>query len=112
MKHTRLLLVSKIILGWILLISLIDTDTSTNFAIVRASERVPLRQPSLSALQGNSANIVALVVNPNGTMLASAGSDGVIRLWNALTQQLVMTLTGHTGEVSGIAFEPTSSVLI
>jgi WD40 repeat protein len=35
----------------------------------------------------------------------------VIKLWNVRTWQLTLTLTGHTGDITGLAFSPDGSSL-
>lgn len=49
--------------------------------------------------------IVALAYDPAGRLLASAGYDGVARLWDAETGVAVRTLHGE-GRVPAIAFSP------
>ncbi len=42
----------------------------------------------------------------DGRLVASADTDHMIRIHNAVTGKLVMTLRGHSGLVQGIAFSP------
>lgn len=45
-------------------------------------------------------------------MLASASSDGTVRLWNVESRrQLGQPLRGHTDRVAGIAFSPDGQIL-
>jgi WD40 repeat protein len=39
-------------------------------------------------------------------LIASAGGDGVAKLWDERTGAEIRTLTGHTDRVTGIAFGP------
>src|SRR4051812_24203266 len=47
-----------------------------------------------------------LAFSPDSRLLASAGSDGNLYLWEAATGQEVLRLPGHEAEVSCLAFGP------
>jgi WD40 repeat protein len=47
-----------------------------------------------------------IAFNNQGSILACGYSDQAIRIWNAHTYQLQTTLSGHKGNVFGIAFSP------
>ena len=50
----------------------------------------------------------AVAFSPDGTRLASAGTDGTVRLWDPASGQLTATLEGHADGVSAVAFSPDS----
>jgi WD40 repeat protein len=52
--------------------------------------------------------------SPGGKLLAIAGGDGTVRLWNPATGRLVATLQTHTGPNTGVyqvAFSPEGKLL-
>jgi WD40 repeat protein len=49
--------------------------------------------------------------SPNGQYVASSGSDNKIQLWNAQTGELIRTFSGHTNDISCIAFSPDGEMI-
>jgi WD40 repeat protein len=49
--------------------------------------------------------------NHDGSILATAGEDGTVRLWNIAKREPLSTLTGHSRAVIGAAFSPIGSIL-
>ena len=45
-------------------------------------------------------------------LIATGGSDNVVRIWNWQTQTEVDRLLGHTGSVATLAYDPTSGVVL
>ena len=64
-------------------------------------------QPSMK-LTGHKGwvNDAALVKFLDGGKLASAGEDQTVKLWDAATGNLLMTLRGHTDIVSAVDWSP------
>ena len=60
----------------------------------------------VALLSGHQGDVLAIAYTPNGKMLASAGRDETVRLWNPKTGESLATLTGHDGLVTGVAFAP------
>jgi WD40 repeat protein len=67
-------------------------------------------QATLSGHEGipgrPSALIWGLAFHPDGDLLASAGGDGSIRIWDLQTGQLAATLIGHQGGATSVVFSP------
>jgi WD40 repeat protein/serine/threonine protein kinase len=60
-----------------------------------------LDAPAARTLFGN-----AVAISPDGKYLAAGDRPGLIKLWELPSGRLVRTLTGHLGDVRGLAFSP------
>jgi WD40 repeat protein/serine/threonine protein kinase len=57
-------------------------------------------------LAGHESGVRVLAFHPTGDLLASAGSDGAVRVWNHGTGELLSVLLGHGELASAVAFGP------
>lgn len=53
----------------------------------------------------------AVAFAPGGKILAAAGYDGAVRVWDTTTGNLLHTLTGHGDSAHAVAFSPDGSLL-
>lgn len=63
------------------------------------------------ALLKTTSAMETIAFSPDGSILASAGRDKSIKLWDVSTRQLIDTFTGYTDEVFSVAFSPDGTVL-
>ncbi len=56
--------------------------------------------------------ITCVAFSPDGQTLAAGAADGQIRLIDAATGEILASLDGHGGAVTGVAFKPNGGVLL
>jgi ribosome assembly protein SQT1 len=66
----------------------------------------------VATLTGHTDTITQVAFSPNGSILATGGMDGTVRLWNTATWELLHELVDLGGEVEALLWHPTGAVLV
>jgi WD40 repeat protein len=77
--------------------------------IIRLHEAATGRE--YAGLKGHTAGVDMLAYSADSKLLASAGRDNSVRLWNTTRCRQAFHLTGHTRPVSAVAFSPDGKTL-
>ncbi|MEZ2225871.1 MAG: NACHT domain-containing protein [Microcoleus sp.] len=56
-------------------------------------------------------SIRSVMFSPDGKLLATGDTDGVVRLWEASSGREILTCKGHTNVVESVAFSPDGEIL-
>jgi WD40 repeat protein len=87
----------------------IDANTRTQVELALLNTVHNVAAPNTLGGHANLVNEVSF--NPDGKILASAGSDYTVKLWDVSTGKQIKTLTGHTNWVRGVNFSPDGKIL-
>ncbi|KAJ5570039.1 uncharacterized protein N7459_009469 [Penicillium hispanicum] len=75
----------------------------------------PLVEPEwdacLQTLYGGQTSIFSIAASPDGALLASAGNDRTLKVWESSSGSCLHTLTGHTSNIVSVAFSQDGSLL-
>src|SRR5947207_7501891 len=62
-------------------------------------------------LRGHTGLVYSVAFSPDGKLLASAGFDNLIKLWDFANGKELKTLAGHTGPVYCVTFDKDGKTL-
>jgi WD40 repeat protein len=71
----------------------------------------PTDRPELALQLGHSLSVYALAYSPDGSLLASGGGDGTVKIWDAHQHELIRTIAAHTGSVRAVVWLQGGSTL-
>jgi WD40 repeat protein len=87
----------------------VDADTHTQVELSLLNTVSNVAVPNTLGGYANWVNSVSF--SPNGKLLATAGGDNTVKLWNTTTGKEIKTLTGHTNSVNAVSFSPNGKLL-
>jgi WD40 repeat protein len=82
-----------------------------NVASGRPEATIPADAQRLAA-EGHTASILRVAYSPDGETLATADLDGIVKLWQARTGNLLATWKAGEALVLGLAYHPAGKTLI
>src|SRR5690606_22785150 len=65
----------------------------------------------IGVVGGHDDDVTAVAMTPDGTVIASGGRDGFIKLWDTVTGQLIQSFNQFEQPVWDLAFDPTGTYL-
>jgi WD40 repeat protein/serine/threonine protein kinase len=57
-------------------------------------------------IQAERSELCSVAWSPDGTLLATGGAEGTVKIWDALSGRQTACLRGHTGDVRAVAWSP------
>ncbi len=73
---------------------------------------LPEEEPPHRTLAGHDGPVNCVASSADGRLIASAGNDNVVKVWDAPSGKLIKTLRGHGGRVRSCGFSPDGQSLV
>jgi WD40 repeat protein len=86
---------------------IVDDDRFGGFALFEAASG-----KWIADCVGHKGQLFSLSFSPDGTRVASAGEEGVARVWNVATGAKFPECRGHTSKILSVAFRPDGARLV
>ncbi|MCO6512569.1 MAG: caspase family protein [Aridibacter famidurans] len=83
------------------LVLLSSADTSSQLT---AGPDAVIDTARLVVQTGHSGSINDIAISPDGRLIASAGDEGIVIIWEAESRRMLSVLKGHSGAVKKVAF--------
>jgi dipeptidyl aminopeptidase/acylaminoacyl peptidase len=72
------------------------------------------RLPGTGVLTSDGASVNAVAYSPDGKILAVGSGDGIVRLWNPVTQRQIggpLAIVKHAGVIDSVAYSPDGTMV-
>ncbi|UCD50204.1 MAG: protein kinase [Phycisphaerales bacterium] len=86
------------------LLALLTTDDALEVWRIRGGRRLDVLLKVMLGLSGHGDRMNSLVFGRDGTLLASSGDDGIVRLWDSSVGGISKALMAHAGPVTSVSF--------
>ena len=67
---------------------------------------------TLATFTGHAGPLATIAFSPAGTLVASGGRDGVVKLWRPNSGEQVAALVGHRAPINQVAFNPIGGTVL
>ena len=65
----------------------------------------------MATLAGHTAGVLAVAASPRGGLVASAGADSSVKVWDVRAREAAATLSPHSHPVNALAYSSSGHLL-
>lgn len=100
----------------VVFVSIDFSNEGNPIAVVREQKKLYVKnlntEENIAILEGHDETVHIAAFSPDKSMIASAGSSGAIRLWDAETGRLHSIFTGYTNAITSLAMMSNGTTLV